>query len=67
MKNTVDTADAEQTAHFIEGYLSGRAAREGLPVYGYPRNHLPIPKVESLEMTTSFLEAFDARKKSEHS
>jgi hypothetical protein len=46
----------------IEGYLSERAAREGLPKGGYPSNGgLPKPNVDFLEMETSFIEAFDAK------
>ena len=55
-------SNASSSAHMIEGYLSDRAAREGLPKGGYPNNGgLPKPNVDSLEMETSFVEAFRAK------
>jgi hypothetical protein len=49
-------------AYLIEGYLSERVAREGLPESGYPNNGgVPTPTVDRLEMETSFVEALDPK------
>jgi len=55
---------APESAHFIKGYLSERVSREGVPKGGYPNlGGVPKPTVDSLEQTTSFIEAFDEKKK----
>jgi hypothetical protein len=52
--------------NMIEGYLSKRAARDGMPKYSYPNiGGTPKTTVHSMRVMTSFLEARsgDGRKK----
>ncbi len=49
-------------ACMIEGYLSERVAREGLPKGGYPNlGGVPTPTVDHLEMESSAIEALDPK------
>ncbi len=57
--------DRQRDGHalYIEGYFSNRTWKGERPSYGYPKNHLPEPTIEKMEVEPGFVTAFKSKSK----
>lgn len=51
----VQQRDAAEEFRFIEGWLTDQFKAGVEPDYGYPKNHLPEPRVQSMKVETTFV------------